>query len=73
MTLDDANSLPPEAFVETFGSIYEHSPWVAEAAIEQRPFSGPSSLADRMRASVDGAPYDEKLALLRAHPELAFV
>ena len=71
MTLDDVNMLPPKAFVETLGGIYEHSPWVASAAAERRPFSALSDLGGHMKASVDEASKVQKLALLRAHPELA--
>ena len=71
MTLDDVNRLPPEVFVDTFGSIYEHSPWVARAAAERRPFRDYRDLSSHMQASVKAASNAEKLALLRAHPELA--
>ena len=71
MTLDEVNTLPPEVFVESFGSIYEHSPWVARAAAERRPFSDLSDLHSQMRTSVDATSSADKLTLLRAHPELA--
>ena len=71
MTLEDLNTQTPEAFVETFSGIYEHSPWVAEAAVPKRPFQSVEALGDAMQASVEAASHDQKLALLRAHPELA--
>jgi len=71
VTLDDVNMLPPDAFVETFGSIYEHSSWVAEAAVDERPFVRQSDLIQHMRESVNEASNAEKLSLLWAHPELA--
>lgn len=52
-------------FVKKYGSIYEHSPWVAEAAY------GVSDIPAVMRATVDAAPYERKLALIKAHPDLA--
>ena len=55
-----------EQFIARYGGIYEHSPWVAEACW---PPSG--DLAAAMRAVVDAAPRERKLALIRAHPELA--
>jgi len=54
------------AFVARFGGVYEHSPWVAEAC-----WPPPDNLAGAMRAVVDAAPRGRKLALIRAHPELA--
>jgi OHCU decarboxylase len=61
------------AFVRDYGGIYEHSPWIAEAAFDQglTPSDGaPENLAARMAAIVDAAPHKDQLALLRAHPEL---
>ncbi|HEX7759040.1 MAG TPA: 2-oxo-4-hydroxy-4-carboxy-5-ureidoimidazoline decarboxylase [Caulobacteraceae bacterium] len=63
-----------EAFVERFGGIYEASPWVAEAvwpAVEAGQLESREALAAAMRAAVDGAGHDDKLTLIRAHPELA--
>lgn len=63
-----------ETFVAALGSIYEHSPWVAEAvwqtgiAAMETDFG---DLAAAMREAVDAAPEPDQLALLRAHPELA--
>lgn len=53
-------------FVKSFGAVYEASPWVAEAVWPPK-----GDLAAAMRAAVDGAPRETKLALIRAHPELA--
>lgn len=62
------------AFIERFGSIYEHSPWVAEAVWPDYAagrLDRPGSLSEAMRNVVEHATYDQKLALIRAHPELA--
>lgn len=55
-----------DAFLARYGGVYEHSPWVAEAC-----WPPPEDLAGAMRAVVDAAPRARKLALIRAHPELA--
>lgn len=55
-----------DEFLTRYGGIYEHSPWVAEAC-----WPPPEDLAGAMRAVVDAAPREQKLALIRAHPELA--
>lgn len=60
-------------FVATYGGVYEHSPWVAEAvAAEGLSAADEDSahLGARMRAVVDAAGRDAQLALLRLHPEL---
>lgn len=49
-------------------ALFEHSPWVEERA-DARPSSG-DRYADLM-AVVEDATHEEKLALIRAHPELA--
>ena len=54
------------AFLAKFGGVYEDSPWVAEAC-----WPPPADLPAAMRAVGDAAPHERKLALIRAHPELA--
>ncbi|MCJ2012425.1 2-oxo-4-hydroxy-4-carboxy-5-ureidoimidazoline decarboxylase [Methylobacterium sp. J-076] len=65
------NGLPQDAFVSLLGEVYEHSPWVAEAAAGRRPFATRADLHAAMEAAVAGADRGRRLALLRAHPELA--
>ncbi len=68
--LDALNAGAAEDFVAPLGGIFEHSPWVAERAFAARPFPTVSALHDAMMAAVEAASPEEKLALLRAHPEL---
>lgn len=63
--------LPREAFVATLGGIFEHSPWVAEAVADLRPFGTIDDLHRAMVAAVTAAGPERQTALLRAHPELA--
>lgn len=58
------------AYVERFGGVYEHSPWVAEKAFDMGP-PAPQDLPDVMRKIVEEAGAEAQLALLRAHPDLA--
>lgn len=62
-----------ETFVDRFGGIYEHSPWVARATyldgLTERDDNA-SGLAGHMAAMVACAGRDRQLELLRAHPEL---
>jgi 2-oxo-4-hydroxy-4-carboxy-5-ureidoimidazoline decarboxylase len=64
------NQLEREQFVERVGWVFEHSPWVAERAWRHRPFASLDQLCERMNGEVDAASIDERLALLRAHPDL---
>ncbi len=70
MDFAELNVMPAERFVEALGGIYEHSPWVAEAVLSQRPFAALDDLASAMAAAVAVAGADAQLRLIRAHPEL---
>jgi 2-oxo-4-hydroxy-4-carboxy-5-ureidoimidazoline decarboxylase len=69
--LEHLNSQDRTAFVAALGGIFEHAPWVAERVIAKRPFATVSALLNAMMAAVAEAGDDEKLALIRGHPELA--
>jgi OHCU decarboxylase len=63
-----------DAFVARFGGVFEHSPWIAESAhaLELGPAHDTaigvhSALARVFRAASD----EERLGVLRAHPDLA--
>ena len=71
MTFEEVNALTAEAFAAKFGHLFEHSPWVIEAAAIRRPFADKSAMLDAFAAVLDEAGTDRQLALLRAHPELA--
>lgn len=61
-----------EAFLCAYGGIYEHSKWVAERAWQRGARAGDvRSINAVMQQVIDDAREDEKLALLRAHPDLA--
>ena len=61
-----------DAFVLRYGGVYEHSPWVAERAFPKAAgVTDPERLAEVMAAEVDRAAREEKLELIRAHPDLA--
>jgi 2-oxo-4-hydroxy-4-carboxy-5-ureidoimidazoline decarboxylase len=60
-----------QAFVARFGAVFEHSPWVAERAWERRPFASVDFLHQVMVQVAAQATMEERLALVRAHPELA--
>jgi N-carbamoyl-L-amino-acid hydrolase len=51
--------------------VYEHSPWVAQQALQQRPFASLAHLKYALVQVVDRASVQAQLTLIRAHPELA--
>jgi N-carbamoyl-L-amino-acid hydrolase len=71
ITLDQLNAATLAEACALLDGLYEHSPWIARAALQQRPFHSLAQLKHAMAQSVTAAPKDAQLALLRAHPELA--
>ena len=65
------NAMAPEAFVRTFGGVFENSPWVAERAASARPFASAAALHAAMMEVVRQASPAEIRRFLNAHPELA--
>jgi len=78
-TLDTRFDVAPAAltltaFVERFGAVYEHSPWVAERTWQaglDESHSVIDVLASTMADVLDKADDDQKLQLILAHPDLA--
>jgi 2-oxo-4-hydroxy-4-carboxy-5-ureidoimidazoline decarboxylase len=71
VTLDELNHIDARAFAVALGDVYEHSPWVAEAAAAARPFASLDALNAAMAAAVCEADTERQMALIRAHPDLA--
>lgn len=71
LLIDDLNKMNQADFIKELGWIFEHSPWVAERAWGCRPFCTLAHLQKSMEDVVKHASSEEKLALLRAHPDLA--
>ena len=71
MSLDQLNAASDAEFVAALADIYEHSPWVAEAAAARRPFATLLALHEAMVAAVRTAPQAAQLKLVKAHPDLA--
>ena len=71
LTLAQVNALTREEFIAQFGDIAEHSLWVAEGAVDARPFLSHDSLVDAFQQSVLTASPSRQDALILAHPDLA--
>lgn len=63
-----------EDFVARFGGVFEHSAWIAERAWDQSMITQPLK-ADAVHAALCAvfrtASHEERLGVLRAHPDLA--
>lgn len=71
LTLAELNALPAEQFVHLLGGVFEHSPWVAEQVASLRPFGDVDALHRAMVDRIAAAGPQARMALIRAHPELA--
>jgi len=71
LTLARLNSMNRTGFTTALGFAFELSPWVVERAWDERPFTSLAAMHDGMMAVLESSSTADKLALIRAHPELA--
>ncbi len=68
------SAMSTEAFVAEYGGIFEHSPWIAEGAcaLERGPTHDCAAGVHQLLCRIfRTASADQRLAVLRAHPDLA--
>ncbi|MBI3517111.1 MAG: 2-oxo-4-hydroxy-4-carboxy-5-ureidoimidazoline decarboxylase [Proteobacteria bacterium] len=70
MRLAELNHADRRTFVHTLGRVFEHAPWVAEAAFDARPFASRDALHATMLDVVTRAPATQQVEFLNGHPEL---
>ncbi|WP_287743007.1 2-oxo-4-hydroxy-4-carboxy-5-ureidoimidazoline decarboxylase [Diaphorobacter sp.] len=70
-TLEQLNAASPAEALQMLDGLYEHSPWIADAALQLRPFRSLAQLKYAMVQVLNGAGMERQLELIRAHPELA--
>jgi N-carbamoyl-L-amino-acid hydrolase len=71
LTLDQLNQASLDDATLMLAGLYEHSPWIARAALAGRPFGSLAQLKHAMVQVLASAGVESQLALIRAHPELA--
>ena len=71
VTLADLDAMDEDAFAAALGGVFEHSPWVARDAHARGPFPSVDALSRALAEAAGAAPRERRLALIRAHPELA--
>ena len=69
--LSELNTCSKDDFVVALANIFEYSPWIAEHAAAARPYAGVKALLAAMKDAVDRAPAEQRLTLIKAHPDLA--
>lgn len=70
-SLDALNAMDGAGFAAALDGIFEHAPWVAEAAFAAHPFASVAALHAAMMGAVLDRPSEERLAFVRLHPDLA--
>ncbi len=68
--LSTVNAAARAEFLRTVGPVFEHTPWIAEAVADRRPFGSVEALWEAMCETVRGAGEERQTALIRAHPDL---
>jgi OHCU decarboxylase len=74
VTAERPSQMDRDLFIARFGGVYEHSPWVAERAFDLElgaAHDRPAGLSNAMARAFRRASGQERLAVLRAHPDLA--
>jgi N-carbamoyl-L-amino-acid hydrolase len=71
LTLEHFNTAPRDEALHLLDGLYEHSPWVADQALDARPFESLAQLKQVMARVLQAAGLEAQLGLIRAHPELA--
>jgi 2-oxo-4-hydroxy-4-carboxy-5-ureidoimidazoline decarboxylase len=69
--LEELNASTQSDFVAALANIFEYSPWVAEQAFAARPFAGVNALFAAMKTAVERGSQDQRLTLIKSHPDLA--
>src|SRR4051812_28323988 len=70
LNIADVNALERHDFTNTFARLFEHSPWIAARTAAKRPFADRAEFFAALCDTVMKASHDEKLCLIRAHPDL---
>jgi 2-oxo-4-hydroxy-4-carboxy-5-ureidoimidazoline decarboxylase len=71
ISIHDVNALDEDEFVDTFGGIAEHAPWVAAEAADRRPFHSRDGMIKAFTDAIAHADKARQRALLLNHPDLA--
>lgn len=70
LSIQQLNEANQQTFVNILGDIFEHSRWIAEEAVQYRPFHSLTNLHQTMKMIVEKSTPEAKLTLIKAHPNL---
>jgi len=71
LTIGRVNELSGDAFVTTFGPLFQGPPWPVAEAEKARPFDSLYAMRHALHGALFDASPDRQLALIRAYPDLA--
>jgi N-carbamoyl-L-amino-acid hydrolase len=71
LTIQTLNNATLAEATHMLDGVYEHSPWIGEQALSQRPFRSLAHLKYSLVQVLEAAGQDAQKGLIRAHPELA--
>ncbi len=71
LTLTQLNAASLQDATQWLAGLYEHSPWIPQAALAKRPFTSLAQLKSAMVGVLNAAGIEPQRVLIRAHPELA--
>ncbi|WP_422370804.1 2-oxo-4-hydroxy-4-carboxy-5-ureidoimidazoline decarboxylase [Hoeflea sp.] len=69
--LQELNAAPRSVALGMLEPMLERSVWVAEGTVDLRPFASADELAQRLVDTILASSFEQRVALFRAHPELA--
>jgi OHCU decarboxylase len=69
--LTQLNAAPRDEALAMIAPLAERSEWVADAAVDQRPFASVGDIAAALVEVILTAPAARRIAMFRSHPELA--
>ncbi|WP_238366025.1 2-oxo-4-hydroxy-4-carboxy-5-ureidoimidazoline decarboxylase [Mesobacterium pallidum] len=69
--INTLNSVRREQALAALAPLVERSPWVAEAAVDQRPFASDEAVAEALVEVILAATPEQRLAMFNVHPELS--
>jgi OHCU decarboxylase len=73
MSIDQVNQMDRDQFVDTFGSLFQGPPWIAEQAYQAQPYEDVYDLRKAFHDALFEAPPERQLELIRQYPDLAGV
>ena len=71
ITLESLNKGGTSEFIGVLGDVFENCPWLVARTSSARPFDTKEALIAALLDEMNAASSEEKLQLIRAHPDLA--